>query len=421
MLYDNAALLALYADAYALTREEGFARVVAETVAWVEREMRAADGGFFSALDADSEGEEGRFYVWSQAEFARLLSAAERAIAGPYFGLDGPPNFEGAWHLRVAQPLEVVASAAGIAPGEARRRLDDARAKLLAARGARVRPGLDDKVLTAWNALMVRGLARAARVFDRPDWRALAQQTLDFLRTRPWRDGVLYATWQAGGPRHRGYLDDVAFLLDATLESMQAQFRRVDLDFACTLARVLLEQFEDAAAGGFYFTAHDHEALLHRPKPVEDNATPGGNGVAAFVLQRLTHITGDPSYARAAERTLGLFAPYLQQVPHAVPSLLGALEEWLEPPGVVVLRGPVAELPAWQCALAEGFDPHRVVLAIPNDVTELPPGLAHPAMDSVVAYLCIGTTCLPPITTIDALRSALASRNADRALSGSDR
>jgi len=410
MLYDNGALLALYSDAYLQTGDRRFARVVEETIAWAEREMRAPSGGFFSALDADSEGAEGLFYIWSRAAVQSLLTADEFAVAGAHYGLDRAPNFEGHWHLRVAKPLDAVAAAAGRTLEETNALLQAARAKLLQARAARPRPGLDDKILTSWNALMVRGLARAARSFDRSDWLASAQKTADFLREQLWVSGRLFATFQAGTARHRGYLDDVAFLLDGLLELMQAQFRRTDLDFACALARLLLESFEDTQEGGFYFTSHDHEALFHRAKPVEDNATPGGNGVAAFALQRLTHITGDPRYGAAAERTLNLFDAHLRQVPHAVPSLLGALEEFLVPARVVVLRGPLADLPAWQRTLAQRFDPHTLVLAVANEVEGLPPGLAHPPSDHVAAYVCVGTSCLPAIDNMDELLVALARR-----------
>jgi uncharacterized protein YyaL (SSP411 family) len=409
MLYDNGALLALYADAYALTREPRFAEIVEQTVGWLEREMRAPAGGFFSALDADSEGEEGRFYIWSRDEVAALLSADEYAVASAHFGLDGAPNFEGHWHLRVTRPLEAVAASLGRTVDQARDLLHSARAKLLHARAARVRPGLDDKVLTAWNALTVRGLARAARVFGRAEWLALAQSTVDFVRTGLWRDGRLFATFQAGRARHAGYLDDVAFLLDALLELMQAEFRSVDLEFARTLAQTLLDGFEDPQEGGFFFTRHDHEALLHRSKPVEDNATPGGNGVAAFALQRLAHITGDPAYAKAAERTLNLFHAYLRQAPHAVPSLLGALEEFLAPPRLVVLRGPAAQLQPWQRALAARFEPHTMVIAIRNGVAGLPVGLSHPETPDAAAYVCVGTACLPPMSTIHEVQTALTT------------
>jgi hypothetical protein len=403
MLYDNGALLALYADAYLISGEARFAQVVEQTIEWAEREMRASGGGFFSALDADSEGEEGRFYVWSRDEVAAPLDGDEFAVVGAHYGLDGAANFEGHWHLRVMRPLEAVAAALSRPLDDVHQLLHSARSKLLRARSLRVRPGLDDKILTSWNALMVRGLARAARVFGRTDWLAGAQATMDFVRNELWRDGRLFATFQAGRARHPAYLDDVAFLLDALLELMQGQFRPVDLEFACTLARTLLELFQDKKEGGFFFTSHDHEALLHRAKPVEDNATPGGNGVAAFALQRLTHITGDPIYAAAAERTLDLFHAYLRQAPHAVPSLLAALEEFVVPPRVVVLRGPVTQLPIWQEELARRFDPRTVVLAIPGEVGELPSGLAFPAGDSVAAYVCVGTSCLPPISSLPEL------------------
>jgi uncharacterized protein YyaL (SSP411 family) len=410
MLYDNGALLALYADAYLVTGDERFAQVVEETIVWAEREMRAPAGGFFSALDADSDGEEGLFYVWSREEVAACLSADEFALAAAYWGLDEPPNFEGKWHLRIARALPDVATALGHPVGAAVALLQAARAKLLRVRASRVRPGLDDKVLTAWNALMVRGLARAARVFARDDWLGLAQSTVDFLRLQLWRDERLFATFQSGSARHPAYLDDVAFLLDALLELMQARFRPIDLQFAQTLARTLVERFEDPQDGGFFFTSHDHEPLLHRAKPVEDNATPGGNGVAALALQRLAHITGESAYGVAAERTLSLFDAYLRQAPHAVPTLLGALEEFLVPPQLVILRGPAADLMAWQRELATRFAPHTLVFALPNDTDGLPAGLAHPATEHAAAYVCVGTACLPPITDLEQLKTTLSGR-----------
>ncbi|HTT13104.1 MAG TPA: thioredoxin domain-containing protein [Burkholderiaceae bacterium] len=408
MLYDNGALLALYADAWLLTGEARFAQVIEQSIAWAVREMRAGCRGFYSALDADAEGEEGRFYVWSREEVTAILGADELAVVRQHYGLDSPPNFEGRWHLRVARPLDAVARALGRPPRETDTLLQSARVKLLRVRSARVRPGLDDKILTSWNALMVHGLARAARVFGRADWLALAQGTTDFLRTDLVRDGRLYATFQGGTARHGAYLDDFAFLLDALLELMQARFRLVDLEFACALAQTLLERFEDPQAGGFFFTSHDHEALLHRAKPVEDNATPGGNGVAAFALQRLAHVTGNPAYAAAAARTLDLFHAYLRRVPHAVPSLLAALEEHVTLPRLVVLRGPEPQVLAWQRALEVRFDPHRIVLAIPGHVDGLPPFLSHPATAEVAAYVCVGTRCQPAIASLDELHAALA-------------
>ncbi|HEU0202054.1 MAG TPA: thioredoxin domain-containing protein [Burkholderiaceae bacterium] len=409
MLYDNGALLALYADAYTLTREPLFARVVEDTVAWALREMRAEGGGFYAALDADSEGEEGRFYVWSRDEVAALLAADEYAVAAAHYGLDRPPNFEEHWHLCVVQPLESVAASLERPLDEVQRDLASARAKLLAARSARVRPGLDDKILTSWNALMIRGLARAARVFDRADWLAAACAAADFLRGAVWRDGRLAATWQAGSARHAGYLDDYAFLLDALLELMQAGSRPQDLEWARALGTALLTHFEDKERGGFFFTSHDHEALIYRNKPIEDHATPSGNGIAAYALQRLGHLTGATEYPAAAERSLRLFQEMLAQAPQYLPSLLGALEEYLGPPQHIVLRGPAAEVESWRRALAQRYLPHAMVIALPNeiDIATVPASLQHPRSETVAAYVCTGTTCLPPVTRLEDIPASL--------------
>jgi uncharacterized protein YyaL (SSP411 family) len=405
MLYDNGALLALYADAFALTGEAVFARVVPETIAWALREMRAPEGGFYAALDADSEGEEGGFYLWTREQARACLSDPQYAVAAPHFGLDGAPNFEGRFHLRVVRPLESVAASLALDVDEARRVLDGARAALLSARAGRVRPGLDDKVLAAWNGLMIRGLARAARVFGRADWLAAARESMDFVRTSMWRDGRLFATWQGGGARHAACLDDAAFLLDASLELMQAGLRSADFDFALALARLLTGSFEDPVDGGFFFTAHDHEALIHRDKPVEDGATPGGNGVAALALQRFASVAGQPAFADAARRCLTVFHAILREAPHAAPTLLGALQEHLDPPRLVVLRGPAAMLPEWERALAGRYAPHTMVFSAPSESAALPPGLAFPVREGVRAYVCTGGTCLPPVADLAELLS----------------
>jgi len=266
MLYDNGPLLGLYADAWAQTREPLFARTAEMTVAWLAREMRSPEGLFYSALDADSEHEEGRFYVWTPDQARARLSADEYAVAAPHWGLDQAANFERRhWHLAVAKPLSAVAEQLGISLAEAERRLDDARARLFEARAGRPRPGLDDKRLTGWNALTIRGLARAARRMDRPDWLAMARQAAEALRQRVWLDGRLRASYQGERAHLDAYLDDYAFLLAALLELLQAEFRPADLTWAQALADVLLARFEDAEQGGFYFTSHDHEPLIHRP------------------------------------------------------------------------------------------------------------------------------------------------------------
>jgi uncharacterized protein YyaL (SSP411 family) len=398
MLYDNGPLLALYADAWRASGEPLFARVIEQTAAWVMREMQAPAGGYYSSLDADSEHEEGKYYVWTPDEVRACLDADEWAVVEPHYGLDRPPNFEDRhWHLRVSKPLAVVAQQTGLGVEDCQALLDAARAKLLARRETRVRPGRDEKILVSWNALMVRGMARAGRRLDRAQWIASAQRAVDFIRKTMWRDGRLYATHRDGRTHLNAYLDDYAFLVDALLELMAAALRREDIDFARTLADAMLERFEDASAGGFYFTSHDHEPLIQRSKPAHDNATPAGNGIAAYALQRLGHLLGETRYLRSAERTLQLLAPQLAAHPSALCTLLGALEEHLQPPVSVVLRGPADAMAPWRAALDERYRPHVVALALPNGTAPLPPTLTHPDTAQVNAWICRGVNCLPPL------------------------
>jgi uncharacterized protein YyaL (SSP411 family) len=451
MLYDNGPFLALCADAWAQSDDPLYARVADETAAWVMREMQAPDGGYYSSLDADSEGEEGKYYVWDRAELERLLTPQESALATRRWGFDGPPNFENRhWHARISGPLDDAEIPL----------LATAREKLFAARETRIRPGRDDKVLTSWNALMIEGMAHAARVFGKNEWLVSAQRAMDCIRATMWKDGAPppgspkagqvnqpepRSGEQASPPRERGaeagfreaplradgagrlckagsgsgggghllatardgrahldaYLDDHAFLLSALLELMQAEFRSEDLAFAIELADTLLARFEDREAGGFFFTAHDHEVLIHRPKTGHDNATPAGNGVAAFALQRLGHLLGETPYLDAAERTLQLFWPAIRHAPGGFGSLLRALEEALTPPDIIILRGPAGEMANWCRTLGAG--PRRLVLALPNGIAGLPATLAKPESDHVNAWVCRGVTCSPPTANLHEL------------------
>jgi uncharacterized protein len=338
-----------------------------------------------------------------------LLPAGEYAVCAPFFGLTGPANFEGThWHLHAARSLDDIARAQGLPVEECGALLAQARAKLFAARELRIRPGRDEKILGSWNALMIVGMARAARVFERPEWLASARRALDFIRGTLWKDGRLLATSKDGRAHLNAYLDDYAYLLAALIELLQGEFRSEDLEFAEELAEVLLEQFYDRELGGFFFTSHDHERLIHRPKPGYDSATPSGNGVAALSLQRLGHVTGEVRYLEAAERTLALFYPALAQHPGGHTSLLLALEESLEPPRVAVLRGNAVLLREWREALRAQYFPSTLILAIADGATGLPPVLAKAAVaDTVNAYVCRGVTCLPPVTSVAALLEIL--------------
>jgi hypothetical protein len=412
MLYDNGPLLALYSDAWRVTTQPLFRQVAAETAAWVMREMQSPEGGYYSSLDADSEHDEGKFYVWTPGEVKALVTDAEYAVLAPHFGVDGAPNFERKfWHLRVAMPLAQVAQKIGLPLAECEAWLVAARSKLLAAREQRIHPGRDEKVLASWNALMIRGMARTARVFGERGWLESAQRAADFIRSVMWRNGRLLATCKDGNAHLNAYLDDHAFLLDALLELMQTEFRMCDLEFARALAELLLAQFEDRAHGGFFFISHDHEKLIHRAKPGHDNATPSGNGVAAIALQRLGHLIGEPRYLAAAERALRLFYPALAQSPGGFVSLATALEEWLAPPSIVILRGPAGAVGEWQRALAATYRPDTLVIGAPEHLEQLPPALDRPksakTAAAVNAWLCRGVNCLPPTTDRAILERAL--------------
>ncbi|HZX89828.1 MAG TPA: thioredoxin domain-containing protein [Rudaea sp.] len=403
MLYDNAQLLPLYARCARQFDNERYAAVGRELLAWLVREMVAPTengwgGGFYTALDADSEHEEGKFYVWQSDEVRALLTDEEFAVAQPYFGFDRPANFEhSAWNPIVAQALDQVAASLGIAVADARTRLGSARRKLFDARSARVRPGLDDKILTSCNALMIGGIARAARYLDAAPLIGLADNALDFLHRTAWRDGRLYAKAGNDSDRFPAYLDDHAFLLDALLECLQCAWSDRDIAWAIQLADALLERFEDREHGGFFFTAHDHEHLPQRPKPWTDESLPCGNGVAARALLRLGHLVGETRYLDAAERTLRAANSTMQQMPQACASLLRALHDFLHPRTHVVIRHRGApEEAAWRAALAgsEWIDGY----VIPDRVgdQERTPWLPK-YVPGGVAYICQGTHCLAPV------------------------
>ena len=400
MLYDNGPLLGLLADAWLTGGEALYARCAQETALWLMREMQSPEGGYYSSLDADSEHEEGKFYVWSREELRALLGREEFEVLASHYGLDGPPNFENRhWHLRVAAPLEDPAA------------LEEAKRKLFAAREKRVRPGRDEKVLASWNALAIRGMAHAGRVFGRGEWIASARRALDFVRAAMWRDGRLLATYKDGRAHLDAYLDDYAFLVAALLELMQGEFQVGDLAFARELADVLLEQFEDTQGGGFFFTARSHEQLIHRPKPGHDQATPSGNALAAWGLARLAALSGETRYARAAERTLECFYPAMREYPAGFATMAVALDEQLEPPSLLILRGERQALTAWQAELARAYLPAAMVVALPEGSAGLPASLDKPPRPGPVnAWLCRGVTCLEPIADLVELKKALKEK-----------
>ncbi len=409
MLYDNGPLLTLYCEAWLATREPLFGKVAQETADWAIRDMQSAEGGYYSSLDADSEGHEGKFYVWTREQVASVLSPAEYALFARHFGLDRGANFEGRWHLHVHVPVEELAAERAIPAAEAAAGIDAARARLLPIRNARIWPGRDEKILTSWNALMVKGMASAARALERSEYASSAERTLTFIKEQMWRDGRLLATFKDGRAHLNAYLDDYAFLIDAIVAFLQVRWRTELLEFARELCEVMLREFEDTAHGGFFFTAHGHEQLIQRSKSFVDEALPSGNGVAALALGRLGHLLGEPRYLDAAERTLRAAWPSVEAHPAAYLSLLAALEEWLQPPELIVIRG-TGEAPAdWARRALRHYAPRRLVFAVPSAEPGLPEVLAADIKGATpVAVVCEGTRCLPPLTALAALEAHLA-------------
>ena len=399
MLYDNGPLLAIYSQAAIATGETLFVAAANATADWMLADMRDANGGFYATRDADSEGHEGLYYLWDPDE-ARELIGDDFEVFARRFGLDQAANFEGRWHLTVrAQVTEDETEA-----------IERAKQRLLDRRVSRVAPGRDEKQLTSWNALAIRGLAIAGRALERPDLIDAATDAVDFLRRELIQDGRLLASFKDGQARFAAYLDDHAFLLDAVLELLQSRWNSAHLEFAGQLADLLLEHFEDKDNGGFWFTANDSEQLIHRSKPLADEAVPSGNGIAAFALQRLGFLLGDTDYLAAAENTLRAGWRAVDEYPHGHVSLLAALEEYLQHPEIVVVRGAADEVGRWRDSAAKVYAPRRLVFAIPEDETGLPGALADrkPVDGETVAYRCVGTHCELPVTSWEALAGQLA-------------
>jgi uncharacterized protein YyaL (SSP411 family) len=413
MLYDNGPLLALYAQAYLATGDALYGRIANETADWMIADMQSPNGGFYSTRDADSEGEEGLYYVWTPEEVDELLSDEQYEVFARHFGLNANANFEGKWHLTVRETQDAIAKDSGKIEQSVAELIDAARVTLLRERGKRVPPGRDEKQLTSWNALAIRGLAIAGLALGRDDLIESAGKSADFIRDKMIVDGRLLASFKDGQARFPAYLDDHAFLLDALLELLQAEWRNSNLELAVQLAELLLEHFYDQETGGFFFTADDHETLMHRPKPLADEAVPSGNGIAAFALQRLGFLLGETRYLDAAENTLRNAWRAIDEYPHGHVSLLAALEEYVDHPEIVIIRGDDEEIRRWRTSAAQIYAPRRLVFAIRTETDGLPGSLADrkPVANETVAYRCVGSHCSLPLNSWEALAAEMSETN----------
>ena len=409
MLYDNALLARVYLHAWQLTGKPLYRRIVEETLDFVVRELRHAEGGFCSSYDADSEGEEGKFYVWSTEEIrAALGSDAELFMA--YYDVSNAGNWEGHNILNIRRDPAEVAAALGLDAAVMEQRLAVARQILYDIRARRVWPGLDDKVLTAWNGLMLAAFAEAGRALDRPDYTDIATRNAEFLYANLRQaGGRLLRSWDAGaGARYNAYLEDYAFLADGLLALYQTTFESRWFHWAQELAERMLTHFQDPA-GGFFDTSDDHEELLHRPKDVQDNATPSGNSMAAHVLLALSLYTGEGRYWDTAESMVEALADPIMRYP-------GAFAQWLcaaalimaEPREVAIIGDPAAADTRELLAVLNSRYRPSLVVATGSDETAIPLLTDRPQLDGrATAYVCRRFVCLNPVTQPEALAEQL--------------
>ncbi|NBV23668.1 MAG: thioredoxin domain-containing protein, partial [Proteobacteria bacterium] len=412
MLYDNAQLLHLYLDAYLVSGEARHADVARDIVRYVLRDMTHAQGGFYSAEDADSEGHEGKFYCWTREELTKLLSADEFKVAERYFGITEDGNFEDHSHPQPLKKLNVLSIVDGkLSPTEAKL-LAAAKQKLFAVQAKRVRPHLDDKVLASWNGLMLGALARAGVVLNEPAYLAAAEKNLAFLQAKLWdaKTKTLYHRWRDGERDSVQLLDSHAYLLEGVIHLYEATLDPKHLDFALALESAMSAKFYDPAQGGYFQSPVGSADLLFRSKEDYDGAEPSGNNVATVALLKLSAITDDKAMRERAEKTLRLFAERLTRLPQAVPNLLLALDFYLNEPFRVVVAGDRTDKTAM--ALLRGahsvYQPNKVVLGNVGAVEAFAKTL--PVKGGSTAYLCTGTACQPPTSDPDKVAAMLKGK-----------
>ncbi len=404
MLYDNALLAGVYLEGFLATGNSEYARVVRETCDYVLNYMTDERGGFHSTEDADSEGQEGKFYVWSRGEIMQVLGAERGARFCDVYDVTEAGNFEGENILNLPQAIAQCAATQGVDPAELAAELAQSRQQLLELRDRRVRPGKDDKILVSWNALMIDSLARAAGVLAEPRYRQAAETAAEFLLAELQRpDGRLLHSWRRGRTQPAGYLDDHSYLMQACHSLYEASFDDRWIDEAVRLADVVLAHFADDVGGGFYFTADDHEKLIARHKDVHDSSVPSGNGMAAVALWKLGKLCGREDYLRASSRAVEFALGVLEQSPMAAGQLLLAADWQLGPVREIVLCGAKDELAGPLQSYRQHYFPrHLVAVRTPSESA----GSAHLEgllagkgcrPGKVAAFVCENFSCQTPV------------------------
>jgi uncharacterized protein YyaL (SSP411 family) len=417
MLYDNALLSRLYLEAGCALNEPEFFRIARATLDYVLREMTSTEGGFYSSQDADSEGEEGRFFLWTPGELRAVVGEELAPLVERFFDVSDDGNFEGRNILhRTIEPAEA-ARMFKKAPDEISTSIETARRLLFGAREQRVKPGRDEKVLAAWNGMMISALAEGYRVLGDRRFLRAAAQAVDFIRTRLWDGHALRRSFKDGLARFNGYLEDYGLIASALVDVYEASLDRQYLEFARDLAEVMLERFVDLESGGFFFTSDDHESLITRGKAAFDGSTPSGNSAAVMALLRLHSYLGDQRYMAEAEKTLQLFAPFMEKQPFAFAHLLEAADFFQRGPTEIVIIGEsgTPQMLEWFTRLGQIYVPNRAIFAAaPNRAGDawLPEAAVgkEQIAGQITAYVCRERTCSAPITFLEELAAELDAR-----------
>jgi uncharacterized protein YyaL (SSP411 family) len=414
MLYDNALLVPVYLHAWQLTDEHRYRRIAEEILDYVLREMTGPEGGFYSTQDADSDGEEGLFYLWTPDQLVEALGGEDAAVIQEVWGVRPGGNFEGRSILHFARPEVEAANALGMSPSELRTRIEQARHILYQVRARRNWPGRDDKVLTAWNGLMLRAMAEAGRILERDDYRWAAMANADFLLEHLVVEGRLRRSWRDGTATVDAYLEDYAGLVNGLISTFETTGEARFLTQARQFADLLLDLFFDESTSSFFDTSRDHEALVGRPRELTDNATPSGTSLAAEALLRLTSLFGETGYREYAARVLVPLAPAMADQPSAYGHFLAALDDLVGPMQeiAVVVAPEDPGAPSLQRVLAGRYLP-RAVLAMTDAADEKTRAEVPLLQDrdlvggKSTAYVCQDFVCRQPVTDADELLRSL--------------
>ncbi len=408
MLYDNGQLVSLYSEAYAATQDPLYKRTVYQTIDFVARELMSPEGGFYSALDADSEGEEGKFYVWTQPEIEAILET-DAALVIDYYGITQAGNWEHGYNiLHTTLRPEIFAQQKNIPAHVWQQTLTNAHQKLLQARSQRIRPGLDDKILCSWNALMLRGLVDAYRVFGEPRFLELALKNAHFLKQSMTHGAQLWHTYKNGKASLTGFLEDYAFVIDAYLALYQAHTDDQWIAEAVSLNTYVMENFFDPQEDLFFFTDQMGEKLLVRKKELFDNVIPASNSAMAKNLYLLGLLTNNPNHTQLASRMLGKVTKLIRKDVQYLSNWACLLTAYVQPTAEIVIVGPEAE--SFQQALEQTYYPNKIVLGVPHEITSSHvPLLNHrPAVQGkTTIYVCYGYTCQLPVHSVAEARMQL--------------